>query len=29
MIRTKGPPGAASSDSTLSTMAWPLNPGAV
>jgi hypothetical protein len=28
MIRTKGPPGTASSDSTLSTMAWPLNSGA-
>jgi len=28
MIRTKGPPDTASSDSTLSTMAWPLNPGA-
>src|SRR6266851_2063155 len=28
MIRTKGPPDTASSDSTLSTMAWPLNSGA-
>src|SRR6266567_9248113 len=28
MIRTEGPPDTASSDSTLSTMAWPLNSGA-
>ena len=28
MIRTKGPADAASSDSILSTMAWPLNSGA-
>jgi hypothetical protein len=28
IIRTKGPPDAASSDITLSTMAWPLNSGA-
>jgi hypothetical protein len=28
VIRTKGPPGAASSDRTFSAMAWALNSGA-